>query len=95
MSLLKILARYVLEHELKRSSEAQMATVLKVFLNWIGVSDLPVEQFTADRISEFLLAKQRDGRSSQVLRRQDWEEGGFQSYRECRPCHYRTSRAKA
>jgi integrase len=68
MNVLKILGSYVLQHELKRSSEAQMATVLKVFLNWIGVSDLPVEHFTAERISEFLLAKQREGKSSHYRR---------------------------
>lgn len=68
MTLLKILARYLLEHELRRTSESQMTAIVRVFLNWIGVSDLPLEQFTADRISEFLLAKQRDGRSSHYRR---------------------------
>lgn len=50
---------YLLQHELKRTSEAQMATILKVFLNWVGVPDMPAAHFTAERISEFLLSKQR------------------------------------
>lgn len=68
MSMLKVLGRYLLEHELKRTSEAQMGTILRVFLNWLGVTDLPAEHFTAERISEFLLAKQREGRSSHYRR---------------------------
>lgn len=68
MSVLKILGSYLLQHELKRTSEAQMATILKVFLNWVGVPDMPTEHFTAERINEFLLSKQREGKSSHYRR---------------------------
>jgi integrase len=68
MLMKKLLSNYILRHELKPSSERQMRVILQVFLNWAGVPDMPVEQFTADKISEFLAQRQTAGRSSYYRR---------------------------
>lgn len=68
MLMKKLLSDYILKHELKPSSERQMKVILNVFLNWAGVPDMPVDQFTADRISQFLANRQHAGRSSYYRR---------------------------
>lgn len=68
MLMKKLLSDYLLRHELKPRSERQMRAILQVFLNWSGVPDMPVEQFTADKISEFLANRQANGRSSYYRR---------------------------
>lgn len=64
----KLLADYILQHELKGPSEVQMDRILNVFLNWLSVDDLPANEFTADKICHFLAAKQREGKSSHYRR---------------------------
>jgi integrase len=68
MMLKKLLADYLLRHELKLSSQRQMRIIVQVFLNWAQVDDMPVSEFTADRISEFLAHRQLAGRSSYYRR---------------------------
>ncbi len=68
MSTRKVLADYILLHELRQDSEKQMSAILNVFLGWCGADDLPAEQFTAEQISIFLAEKQRAGRSSHYRR---------------------------
>jgi integrase len=68
MMLKKLLADYLLRHELKLSSQRQMRIIVQVFLNWAQVDDMPVSEFTADRIREFLAHRQLAGRSSYYRR---------------------------
>ena len=59
----EIARRYCLSRELKRSSEKQIDTVVKVYSAWAGK-----REFTADNVSEFLRHKQEEGRSSYYRR---------------------------
>ena len=68
MTLQRVVRDYCLFRELKPRSERQIAAISHVFLTWCGVPDLPIEQFSATAISEFLAAKQRAGASSHYRR---------------------------
>lgn len=63
MTLSNLVCDYILAHDLRESSADQIHRIAGVFRSFCG-GDIPVESFTGELISKFLLAKQEAGRSS-------------------------------
>jgi hypothetical protein len=66
---------YILTHDLQRSTEHYYRTAVGVFVRWHRrdqrtriIRDVPMKDFTPDRVSEFLHQKQQDGASSYYLK---------------------------
>src|ERR1041385_6424189 len=61
------LARYTLYRALAPETVAWYSRAVSVYCRWAG-GDVPLQEFTGQRISEMLLAKQRAGRSAYYVK---------------------------